>query len=176
MLPMFTTVQEVETFLRLLDGRAHPVLLLETAAAAAIVDDICRVGGVTEIHAGLNDLRLSLGWPSHFHVLISDLLVGVSERIRQAGITFRVGGLGRAGDTSLPISSDLVYPQLPRLGATGSLISRVFFSTEPLDLRLEIAKLRQALDRYAAAPEAELAARRQALADKLDSLARRTAR
>jgi hypothetical protein len=175
MLPMFTTTKEVETFLRLVDGRAHPVLLLETAAAATIVDDICRVPGVVEIHAGLNDLRLSLGWPSHFHVLVSDLLVGLSERIRAAGIAFRVGGLGRAGDASLPISSDLVYPQYPRLGASGGLISRVFFNTEPLELAGEIARLRRELDRYADEPAAALAAHRQALTDKIDRLFRRPA-
>jgi hypothetical protein len=173
MLPMFTTVAEVETFLRLLDGRARPVLLLETAAAAAIIDDICRVPGVEEIHIGLNDLRLSLGWPSHFHVLVSDLLVSLSETIRRAGIAFRVGGIGRAGDDSLPIPSDLVYAQYPRLYATGALVSRVFFNAEPLDMAEEIGKLRRRLDKLAAESQASLERQREMLQSRVGSITHR---
>ena len=163
MLPMFTTVREVETFLRLLDGRAHPVLLLETASAAAIVGDICRVPGVKEIHIGLNDLRLSLGWPSHFHVLVSEFLVGLSDTINEAGIAFRLGGLGRADDDTLPIPSSLVYPQFPRLHATGALLSRVFFNAEPHDMVAEVRKLRGCLDFYAGEPGESLECQRHAL-------------
>ncbi|MGD9946390.1 MAG: hypothetical protein AB7S98_24500 [Burkholderiaceae bacterium] len=64
MLPYFRSAAEAERFIRLVDGRAHPVLLLETAAAAAEVDELCRIDGVREIHVGLNDMRLSLGWRS----------------------------------------------------------------------------------------------------------------
>lgn len=167
MLPMFTTVREVETFLRLLDGRAHPVLLLETASAAAMVGDICRVPGVKEIHIGFNDLRLSLGWPSHFHVLVSDLLVGLSDTINQAGIAFRMGGLGRADDDTLPIPSALVYPQFPRLHATGALLSRVFFNAEPLDMVAEIRKLRARLNFHAGESDDLLVCQRQTLQRRL---------
>jgi hypothetical protein len=167
MLPMFTTTSEVEAFLRLLDGRAHPVLLLETAAAANIVGDICRVPGVREIHVGFNDLRLSLGWPSHFHVLVSDLLVGLSDTINTAGIAFRMGGLGRADDETLQIPSSLTYPQFPRLHATGALISRVFFNIEPLDMVTEIRKLRARLDSFADESREALELHRLALQKKL---------
>ncbi|HSJ39584.1 MAG TPA: aldolase/citrate lyase family protein, partial [Xanthobacteraceae bacterium] len=85
MLPFFKTVADAELFVRLVDERAHPVLLLEPAEAAAAIADLCRVPGVSEIHIGLNDMRLSLGWPSHFHVLVSDFLVNVCTVIRNAG-------------------------------------------------------------------------------------------
>jgi len=50
---------------------------------------------------------------------------------------------GRAGDNDLPIPSELVYAQLARLGATGSLISRVFFRGWNHDFckEIELAKL-----------------------------------
>ncbi|MBI5613130.1 MAG: aldolase, partial [Gammaproteobacteria bacterium] len=74
MLPMFTAPEEVATFLRLVDGRARTVLLLETAKAAARIDEILALGGFDEMHIGLNDLYLSSGLRSQFEVLCSDVL------------------------------------------------------------------------------------------------------
>lgn len=170
MLPMFTTVAEVERLIRLVDERAHPVLLLETAAAAAAVKDICAVSGVSEIHIGMNDLRLSLGWPTHFEVLVSDLLARMADTIQSAGITFCVGGLGRARDESLPIASDLVYAQYPRLGASGALISRAFFNVTSIDLTHEIRALRQRLDHFYLMPSESLTDYRLALQQTLGAV------
>lgn len=154
MLPYFKTVLEAEKFIRLVDGRAYPVLLAETKEAAAVMPDLCRIDGVKEIHIGLNDMRLSLGWPSHFHVLVSDFLVRLCEPVLEAGLRLGVGGLGRAGDSSLPIPSDLVIAQFPRLGASASLVSRVFFNgTAHLDLDHEIKALRSLLDQYVMQPK-----------------------
>jgi hypothetical protein len=147
MLPFFHTVAEADTFVRLLDGRATAVLLLETAAAAAVVSELCRIDGVNEIHIGLNDLHLSLGWRSHFEVLASEYLTGLCKTIREAGLRLGVGGLGRAGDNDLPIPADLVYAQYPRLGARAGLVSRTFFrGAAPVDINGEIGRLRENLD------------------------------
>lgn len=61
MLPYFKTVREVETFIKAVDGRATTSLLLETREAAEQIDDIISVGGIDEIHIGLNDLSHSYG-------------------------------------------------------------------------------------------------------------------
>ena len=164
MLPYFKTTAEADTFIRLVDGRAHPVLLLETADAAAAITDLCRIPGVVEIHIGLNDMRLSLGWPSHFHVLVSDFLVGICDAVRAAGLRLGVGGIGRAGDNDLPVPADLVSAQLPRLGATASLVSRSFFREPfPGDLAAEFGKLRAWLDACAAQTPEWHAAQRASL-------------
>lgn len=164
MLPYFRTVAEAETFIRLVDKRARPVLLLETAQAAAQVDELCRLSGGHEIHVGLNDLRLSLGWPTHFHVLVSDLLAHLCERVLDAAIPLAVGGVGRAGDESLPIPADLVLAQYPRLGACGALVSRAFLRmAEPGQLPAEVARLRTRLDELAGMSPAWLALQRTGL-------------
>lgn len=173
MLPYFKSTLEAEKFIRLVDGRATPVLLAETKEAAAVMSDLCRMDGVQEIHIGLNDMRLSLGWPSHFHVLVSDFLVRLCEPVLQAGLRLGVGGLGRAGDCDLPIPSDLVIAQLPRLGATASLVSRAFFrGAAPLDLDAEISALRKLLDHLAGQPESWLEEQRSALTDRLSPWAK----
>lgn len=149
MLPNFKTCAEAEFFLRILDDRAYPVLLVETAEATAIVPDLCRIPGACEIHFGLNDLRLSLGLPSHFHVLTSALLSRMSSEVLSAGLRLGVGGLGKIGDVHLPIPPDLVVAQMWRLGATASLVARSFTSkTLPENLYLEVDKLRVKLDTY----------------------------
>lgn len=166
MLPWFKTTLEAETFIRLIDGRAYPVLLVETREAAAAIGDLCRIPGVVEIHVGLNDMRLSLGWPSHFHVLASDLLRGMADTVRAAGLRLGVGGLGRAGDNQLPVPSDLVIAQYPRLGAGAALISRAFFRPPaPDDLVAAIAELRRRLTHCAAMPARWHEDRRRELED-----------
>lgn len=49
MLPYFKTVDEVKTFIDLVDGRAKTMPLLETPEAVAVVDDILSLGGLGEI-------------------------------------------------------------------------------------------------------------------------------
>lgn len=165
MLPYFKTGAEVEQFLLLLDNRAYPVLLVETVEAAAIIPELCRIPGVREIHFGLNDLRLSLGWPSHFHVLTSDLLARLASEVLSADLKLGIGGLGRSGDNRLPIPADLVAAQMPRLHATAALIARSFFQTSPPEnLHGEIQRLRASLDTFAAMPAEWLAHKRAELA------------
>ena len=164
MLPYFKSARDAETFVRLVDGRAHPVLLVETAEAAAVIGDLCRVGGVSEIHIGLNDMRLSLGWPSHFHVLVSEFLERICDRVLDAGHRLGVGGLGRAHDNDLPVPADLVVAQIVRLRAGASLVSRSFFrAPAPPDLASEFSRLRAFIDACAAQPPEWHAAQREAL-------------
>ncbi len=164
MLPFFKTVAEAEYFIRLLDDRAYPVLLVETAEAAAVTADLCRIPGVREIHVGLNDMRLSLGWPSQFHVLVSGFLDRLAGQVIDAGLKLGIGGLGRAGDNQLPIPSDLVAAQLARLGATASLVSRAFFRPPvPENMQGEFRRLRAYLDQCASMPAEWHEARRAEL-------------
>ncbi|MGC2458594.1 MAG: hypothetical protein WA435_11440 [Gallionellaceae bacterium] len=165
MLPFFKTVAEAEYFISLLDNRAYPVLLVETAEAAAVTAALCRIRGVREIHIGLNDMRLSLGWPSQFHVLVSGFLDRLAGQVINAGLKLGIGGLGRTGDNQLPIPSDLVAAQLARLGATASLVSRAFFRPPvPENMQEEFRKLRAYLDQCASMSAEWHEARRAELA------------
>jgi hypothetical protein len=128
MLPFFHTAGQVEQFVRLVAGRARTIILVETGAALVRIRDILAVRGVDEVMAGLNDLRLQLGVKSHFEVLSSPVLDGLAAEARRAGLPFSVGGIARLDDASLPVSSDLVLAQYPRLNATGAWLSRSFFN------------------------------------------------
>lgn len=164
MLPFFRTQEEVEQFVRLVAGRARTVVLVETSAALVRVRDIFAVPGIDEVMAGLNDLRLQLGVRSHFEVLASPILEGLSAEARRAGLPFSVGGVARADDASLPVPSDLVLAQYPRLQATGAWLSRSFFNGMPEDWDFgeALAAVRRRLTAWslASVDDLELARRR----------------
>lgn len=165
MLPMFRTVSEAETFVRLVDGRAEVSLLAETAAALVRLHEIVRVPGIAEIHLGLNDLHLDMSLASHFEVLASDVIDAAAAVVHEAGIAFGFGGVGRVTDDRLPIASDLIYAQLARLGANRTLISRVFTGEDyrQLDLPAEVRQVRARLCHWRARPQQALLDAREEL-------------
>lgn len=160
MLPYFFETRDAARFLDYVNGRAKVVLLVETAAAAARIHELVRLDGVDEIHVGLNDLYLTLGLASHFELLASPILRMISDAVCDAGLPFGFGGIGRYGDTRLPVSPDLVYAQHPRFHSTRALVSRVFLTPDPdtLDLTAEVARFRARMDHWASRPPDELAA------------------
>ena len=172
MLPMFTTPAEVEQFVRLVDGRAQCVLLLENTAAAACISDIVKVPGIADVHVGINDLTLSLGRPNanRFEVLCSDLMKRVADVVLASGLRFGVGGIGRAMQAGQAIPSDLIYAQYPRLGATAALIARSFFVSGPdepaVDIAAEVRRARARLAWWAGRPADELERARVELLEK----------
>lgn len=126
MLPAFRSAAEVRQALGVVGGRALLVPLIETAEALDDVAAIAAIDGLTEVHFGLNDLALGLGLANRFAVLRHPAVEEAARLLRRAGLSVGIGGIGRARDADLPIPSDLIYAQYPRLGATGALIARSF--------------------------------------------------
>jgi hypothetical protein len=174
MLPMFRSVREVEQYVGLVDGRAEVSLLVETAGAVHNIREIVKVPGIGEIHVGLNDLHLDLGMRSHFEVLVSPLMSEVAECVRDAGLPFGFGGVGRVDDASLRVRSELVYPQYPFLGATRALVSRVFLGPDPrsVDLTAAVSAFRRAMSYWAGQSREQLRQAHQALARRVAELVR----
>lgn len=176
MLPYFRTAEEVDTFVRLIDGRASAMILLETASSVVRIREILDVPGVSEVMVGLNDLRLELGVQNHFEVLASPLLEGIAGEVKKANLPFSVGGVARPDDRELPVAPDLVLAQLRRLGATGAWISRSFVQNlpAPRDLAQGVKAIRQRLTEWGAASPAKLEHARKQLAERARELARGT--
>ena len=173
MLPMFTTPDEVERFAGIVAGRAAIVPLVETLPAAMRVDEVLAIDGVDEIHVGLNDLSLDMGLANRFAVLLSPALALVAEAVGAAGKRWACGGIGRAGDTELPIPSDLVYARLAALGAEGALLSRSFLvgTATSAQLRAELDRARERIAWWRAAPPEAHAAAAAELAVLVESAA-----
>lgn len=138
------------------DDRARVVPLVERLDAVDLVGMLAGVG-VEEIHVGLNDLSIDRGLSNRLSVLVSPVMDRIAQTARAAGLRVGLGGLGRAGDEALPVPSDLVYAQHTRLGASGALIARSFFSypMSEAEFAEEIRRLRARLEEWAkASPQA----------------------
>ena len=124
MLPFFKTVDEVRTFLRLVDGRAKTMLLVETPEAAEIIDEILALDGIDEIHIGLNDLSLGCGKKFMFELLTDGTVERLCAKFRAKGIPYGFGGIAALGKGMLP--AERVIREHYRLGSTRAILSRSF--------------------------------------------------
>lgn len=128
MLPYFKTVNEVETFIHAVDGRAKTCLLCETPEAAEHIEEILAVPGIDEVHIGINDLHL--GYHRHFMFeLVAD---GTVEKLctafRRHGLLYGFGGVARVGEGALP--AEYVLGEHYRLGSQMVILSRAFCNTD----------------------------------------------
>ncbi len=124
MLPMFTTVEEIKTFINYVGGRAKTMLLVETTEAANIIEDIVKIQGIDEIHIGLNDLHLALHKKFMFELLADDTVERLCKIIAQKQIPYGFGGIARLGYGDLP--AEYIIAEHYRLGSTMAILSRSF--------------------------------------------------
>lgn len=128
MLPYFKTVEEVKTFIHLVNGRAKTLLLLETIEAANLIDEILEVPGIDMIHLGLNDMHLELGMKFMFELLANGTVERLGDKIKAKGIPFGFGGIATLDGGALPGS--MVLKEHVRLGSSMVIVSRSFCNTE----------------------------------------------
>ena len=138
MLPFFKTVREVKQFVEYVDGRADTCLLLETAEAAVLLDEILEIPGIDMIHIGLNDLHLELGMKFMFELLSDGTVERLGNKIKAKGIPFGFGGIARLDSGSLP-GADVLKEHV-RLGSSMVIVSRSFCNT---DVVTELDEVRQ---------------------------------
>lgn len=147
MLPMVMDQHDVETYVRLVNGRAKVCVMIETAAAMARLDKIFAVPGVDEIFVGLNDLHISMGLTFMFELLSDGLVEYIARKCHNAGVPFGFGGIARIGEGMLP--SDYILGEHMRLGSTSVILSRTFkgvvgvdANARPVNLKEEVDKVR----------------------------------
>lgn len=139
MLPMWQSVEEVQQFIRWVDGRAKTLLLLENQAAVDCLDRVVALPGVDEIHIGLNDLSISQGKTFLFQPLADGTVDAVCAKIKAAGIPFGFGGFGRLGGGTLPAA--YIVAEHYRLGSSMSILSRAFCNTARITDLKEIKRI-----------------------------------
>ena len=124
MLPYFKTVEEVHTFVQLVNGRTRTMLLLETPEAVELVDEILAVPGIDEIHIGLNDLSIGYGRRFMFELLADGTVEQLCFKFRKKGIPYGFGGIASIGKGMLP--SEYIIKEHYRLGSGCVILSRSF--------------------------------------------------
>lgn len=128
MLPYFKTVDEVSSFLKMVDGRVKTMLLLETPEAVEQIDSILELSGIDFIHIGLNDLSLGYGMKFMFQPLVDGTVERLSLKFRNKNIPFGFGGIASMGMGLVP--AEMIIKEHYRLGSTCAILSRSFCNAD----------------------------------------------
>lgn len=136
MLPYFKTAGEVSTFLELVRGRAKTMLLVETPEAVDRIEQILDLGGIDEIHIGLNDLSLGCGQRFLFQPLAYGTVDMLCARFREWGIPYGFGGIARLGLGLVP--AEIIIREHYRLGSGRAILSRSFCDASKISDLTEI--------------------------------------
>lgn len=130
MLPMWKSLQEVQTFLNYVNGRVKTILLLETKEGVECLNSILEYGGFDEIHIGLNDLHLSYNLKFMFELLSNGLVEEICKKIQKYNIPYGFGGIAKLGEGMLP--AEKIIMEHYRLGSTRVILSRTFCNTKEI--------------------------------------------
>lgn len=175
MLPMVMDHHDVETYVKLVNGRAKVCIMIETAAAMARLDKILAVPGVDELFIGLNDLHISMGLTFMFELLSDGLVEYIAEKCDKAGVPFGFGGIARIGEGMLP--SDYILGEHVRLGSSSVILSRTFkgvvgvdANARPVDLMEEVEKVRNRMAEIEKWDEAAYAENRKRIELAVDAV------
>lgn len=128
MLPFFKTVKEVKLFLDYVGGRAKTCLLVETAEAGMLIDEILELPGIDMVHIGLNDMHLALGMKFMFELLADGTVDRLATKIKAKGIPFGFGGLASLEGGTIP--GAMILKEHYRLGSSMVIVSRSFCNTD----------------------------------------------
>ena len=168
MLPYFFTPADVRSFVAMVNGRCRVSLLVETKSAAGQLAACLASGHIDEVHIGLNDLSIELG----YDVILEPMCTGVTDSLaatlRDARVPFGVGGIGRLSSEILPVRPERLLAEQVRLGCTRAWLGRTF--REGLGdgrLTAEVDSIREAVERWGSASEEEHLENRRALFDDI---------
>lgn len=128
MLPMYRSIDEVERFLKIIDGRAKTQLLAETPEACSIMNEITAIPEVDEIHIGLNDLHLAYHKKFMFELLADGTVDKICGDIKKSNKPFGFGGIARIGYGMLP--AEYIIKEHYRIGSTRAILSRSFCNAD----------------------------------------------
>tara|TARA_B100000989_G_scaffold292510_1_gene268554 strand:+ start:587 stop:1423 length:837 start_codon:yes stop_codon:yes gene_type:complete len=126
MLPYFKTIDEVKTFIELLDtSKMEAALLIETMDAISNLEKIIKIFPFKYMHIGLNDLHIERGTFFMFEPFIDGLITKITSICKENNQNFGIGGIGKIG-TNLSPSPECVLNEHLRLNSNGVILSRSF--------------------------------------------------
>tara|TARA_Y100001970_G_C14245587_1_gene867945 strand:+ start:1828 stop:2628 length:801 start_codon:yes stop_codon:yes gene_type:complete len=150
MLPMFTTMKEIDTFLSITSGQVKTTLLFETAESICLLSEACKIKELNEIYVGLNDMHLSLNMSFLFEPLVYGIIDIFSKFSHENNKSFGFGGLATLENGLIP--GKHILAEHARLNSNLVILSRAFFSdfNNNFDnLNIEVTKIKELYHTYA---------------------------
>jgi hypothetical protein len=151
MLPYFHELDEAKEFINLVDGKALPILLVETKKSLDFIEKLLMLDGLSEIHIGLNDLRLSCNKDHIFDFITDGTIDKICGVLRRSGIPFGFGGIASINRTDLPVPPSLFLAEQICQGATRGWLGRSFRELDLSSLDENIQCIRKEIDRWQSA-------------------------
>lgn len=124
LVPMIRNRSEIEQIFKRVRERTAVGLMIETTEAlqlAPVIND----HDVQRVFVGLNDLHITQGKPTLFHVLAEGTVEDIRQQIRYAAFGF--GGLTIPG-LGNPLPVDYFFHELDRLSCDFTFLRRSFFT------------------------------------------------
>ena len=135
-LPYFKSLQEVQNFINIVDGRAKIILLFETKEAVSIIDEILSLDGISEAYIGLNDLHISYGKRFMFELLTDGTVSKLSKKFKDKGLVFGFGGIGNINGQAL-ISPEKILCAHLFFESKTVILSRTFIKNRPNSVSID---------------------------------------
>jgi hypothetical protein len=174
MLAMARSTEDAARFVELVDDRAVVSILIENAEALEALPGIVRVPGVSEIHVGLNDLRLSLGHALLFEPLLEGYVDRAAHIVRDAGLRFGFGGVASPRTSGLPVPPERIIGEHVRLHSRLGWLGRSFrqrVEGDPSDrvMGRDVDAIRECARDWSSRSAEELATNREELARDVEA-------
>ena len=126
MLPMVRDREQAARFVDAVNGRARTSLLIETGGALNDGEELLSVGGIDEVHIGLNDLAIDLGREFIFDALADRLLDRIACLATLRHVRFGFGAVAGRACGPLPIDPEIIISEQTRLGASVAWLGRSY--------------------------------------------------
>ena len=139
MLPMWRTADDLRQLVRMVNGRAKVMPLLETGTAAEHLPEALSIPGIDQMHIGLNDLHLCYHQKFMFQLLTDGTVDRLCAELREANIPYGFGGVGRPGSGTLP--AEYIIGEHYRLDSQYVILSRSFCNTGKITDMDEIQRI-----------------------------------
>ncbi len=123
MLPMFSSSEDVNLFLDMVDGRVPVILLLETPAALVRLNSILEIDHPFDVHIGLNDLHLGLQLDFMFELVSYGIVEQICSLCKQFNRNYGFGGVARLTSDSLLSPRDILSAHVA-LDSSSVILSR----------------------------------------------------
>ena len=160
LLPMVRGPEEVLEAIRIAAGRCGVGILVETRDAVRRAAELARLP-ISRAYVGLNDLSIERKSRSIFEPLVDGLVDGIRPLFR---VPFGLAGL-TLPDGGRPIPCRLLISEMARLACAFSFLRRSWRrDVAGLDPRVELLRVRSAIDDAGRRGDAEIARDRAELA------------
>lgn len=126
MIPMIKNIEEYKLIVDHIDKRMKIIPLIETTYSLFNLKSIIEYSNIKQIHFGLNDLFIDIGYKNLFEILFSEFF---SYFINFAVNNVEVVGIGGIGNPKVPLKVDslLLLSEFLNLKSSSIILSRSFF-------------------------------------------------